>query len=210
MTGALIWTRENLVALYAAIDFYRSLRKSSIRDEISATVQLQHWQAVVGYVESLTGFASTVAQAKRRVIYDLKPQSKRGRARLYSDDVFQLGSEFVHAVKTDPWLQREIASKVDELARDSEHPPGAMFRRGSDGQFQLCDPHRCALASASVQSPSNAPTASTSLISVASQTTTTNGPPDISPARTEADATTQAIKRKRHIVSASKFPDFPY
>ncbi|KAK3060772.1 hypothetical protein LTS18_007726 [Coniosporium uncinatum] len=74
-----------------------------------------------------------------------------------------------------------------------------MFRRGSDGQFQLCDPHRCALASASVQSPSNAPTASTSLISVASQTTTTNGPPDISPARTEADATTQAIKRKRHI-----------
>jgi len=197
MTGALIWTRENLIALYAAIDFYRSLRQSSICDEISATMRLQHWQAVVGYVESLTGFTFTVAQAKRRVNYDLKPQSKRNRARLYPDDVFQLGSEFVQAVETDPWLQREIASKVDELARESEPPPGAMFRRGSDGQFQLCDPDRCALASALLQSSSNASTASTSLTSVASQTTTTNGYPDVNPAQTEAGATTRAIKRKR-------------
>lgn len=104
----------------------------------------------------------------------------------------------------DPDFQRDIAMKVNELGRHSEPPPGAMFRRGSDGQFHLCNPDQCALTSALMQSSSSALTASTFLTSVTSQATTSDRPSDVRSAQTEASPTTQATKRKRHIVSASK------
>lgn len=76
MTGVLIWTRENLAALYAAIAFYKSVRQLSICDGELGAVKEEHWETVVDYVQSLTGFLSSAAQVKRRVTYDVQSRAK--------------------------------------------------------------------------------------------------------------------------------------